>query len=197
MNVPKHVGGVILASGMSRRFEDGNKLLARVGGTPVVRRVAGAYLDAGLEPVVVVAGYQAEEVTAALLGLRLTMVHNPHFEQGQSRALVAGVRSLPDTVEAAVIGVADQPFLHPSLIRRLVSTWQETGAPVVAPLYDGERGNPILYTRTLFPELLEVTGDRGGRPVFHRHQEEAVLVAAPDPRAGRDIDTVEDLRGLK
>jgi molybdenum cofactor cytidylyltransferase len=192
----ERVAGVILASGMSTRFGQRNKLLVPVDGIPVVRRVVATYLDAVLDPVVVVVGHEESEVLAALEGLIVTAVRNADFRHGQSRALVAGVRALSENVGAAVIGVADQPFLSAALIRSLVEEWRRGRPLAVAPLYDRERGNPILYDRRLFPELLQVTGDQGGRAVFRRHAHEAVLVAAPHGREGMDVDTVEDLGRL-
>ncbi len=178
---------------MSRRFGAGNKLLADVGGMPVVRRSTRAYIDAGLEPVVVSIGYQHRAVRAALTGLDVTLVENPEYEQGQSRALVHAVVRLPERAEAAVIGVGDQPWLQPATIRQLIEEWQRTHAPIVAPLYLGRRGNPVLFARVLFPELADVTGDVGGRPVIQKHRDEVAWVPVPDALQAADIDTPADL----
>lgn len=184
--------GLILASGLSRRFGDGNKLLVPVQGEPLVRRVVHSYLGAGLASVVVVVGHEAAEVVSALDGLDVVTVHNPEYAAGQSRALIRGVRSLPSSASAAVIGVADQPFLTAQIIRDLIAVQATSGAPIVVPTYGGQQGNPVIFVRSLFRELLAVEGDVGGRPVIARHQRDVVAMAVSDARAGADIDTAGD-----
>lgn len=178
---------------MSHRFGDSNKLLVEVGGSSVVRRSALAYEEAGLEPVVVVVGYQADAVRQSLTGLKVTVINNPEYEQGQSRALVRALGSLPDDTGAAVIGVGDQPWLRSATVNLLAETWQRMRAPIVAPLYDGERGNPVLFARSLFGELAQITGDIGGRPVIRKYLDDVVWVPIPDALQAADIDTVADL----
>jgi molybdenum cofactor cytidylyltransferase len=190
------IGGIVLASGLSKRFGSRNKLLMPVGGVAIVRRTVEAYLGAGLDPVVVVIGNDSQAVGAALSGLSVIRVENPDFREGQSRALVRGVRALPVAISAAIIGVADQPFLTPTVIERLATSYREFRAHVVAPRYDGRRGNPVLFDRSLFPELMMVEGDQGGRGVLDQHQKEIVWVDVPDAHAGIDVNTEEDYRKL-
>lgn len=195
-SVPSPAAGLVLASGLSRRFGGGNKLLAPLAGVPVVRRTVMAYRDAGLRPVIVVVGHQGNEVTAALDGLDLEVVVNPNYEAGQSRALVLGVSRLPPETQVAVIGVGDQPFLDPGVIGDLLQALRCTGAPIAVPRYAGLRGNPVAFRRELFGELLGVQGDVGGRAVVERHMESVAWIDAPDERSGVDIDTLEDYQAL-
>lgn len=192
-----HVAGIILAAGLSQRYRQGNKLLAEVSGVPVVVRTVQAYCEAGLDLVVVVVGYEGAAVERALAGLPIQVVRNPAFEEGQSTSLRYGVNSLPAEASAAVIGVADQPLLKPGVIRQLVSVHRSRRAPVVVPRYAGQRGNPVLFDRGLFQELLEIVGDQGGRAVLAKHGADVVWVDVEDAMAGMDLDTVEDLHRLE
>jgi len=192
---PPGVAGVLRASGLSRRFGRANKLLLPLHGVPLVRRTARAFVDAGLDPIVVVVGHQADEVAHAVSGVGADIVLNPDFKQGQSRALVRGVGAVEDAA-AAVIGVADQPFLSAAVVRSLLQAYRETGSSLVVPRYAGRRGNPVLFDRVHFPELLRVEGDTGGKQVIERHREEIAWVDVVDARAGMDLDTAEEYRVL-
>jgi molybdenum cofactor cytidylyltransferase len=190
------VAGLVLASGMSRRFGWENKLLMPVEGVPVVRRTVEAYLTGHLQPVFVILGYEAELVESVLSGLPLTPLLNPEFGQGQSRALRCGVQALPSEIGGAVIGVADQPYLTGEVIRQLVERYRQGGAKAVVPCYGKEQGGPVLFDRSLFPELLQVRGDRGGRSVLQRYRNEIDWVHVPDVKAAADIDTIQDYERL-
>jgi molybdenum cofactor cytidylyltransferase len=189
------VGGVLLAAGMSRRLAGRNKLVEIVGGQPVVRRTVGAYLAGGLDPVVVVVGYEAERVAGALAGLSIQIVSNPDYAEGQSRSLLWGLGALGPRVEAAVIGVGDQPLLRGEIVTDLVAAFR-SGARLAVPRYVGRRGNPVLFARSLFEELTRVEGDQGGRPVIEAHRDEIVWIDVADAEAGADVDTLEDLDRL-
>lgn len=186
------IAGVVLASGMSRRFGAANKLLMPIEGEPMVRRTVRAYVEAGLQPVIVVVGYEAERVAGALAELPVQIVHNPEFAQGQSRALRRGVAALPSEVGAAVIGVADQPFLTLDVLQALIHRYRVTPAVVVASRYAGQRGNPVLFARDVFAELGQVEGDRGGRAVLQAHESEIAWADFGDARLALDIDTLDE-----
>lgn len=184
--------GLVLASGMSRRFGPANKLLATVDGEAILRRTVHPYLAAGLAPVIVVVGHEAERIIPTLEVLPVQLVRNPDFREGQSRALVRGVSALPADVRAVVIGVGDQPLLTVDVIEALIGVYRRTRAPIVAPRYGGKPGNPVVFDRRVFPELLAITGDQGGRSVVRNH-DDTVWVDV-DISAHLDIDTEEDLR---
>lgn len=191
------IAGLILASGRSERFGAQNKLLAPFGGIPIVRHTLTAYVRAELQPVFLVVGHQAEAVEAAAQGLGVTVVDNPDYRSGQSRALVRGIRALPPECEAVVVGVGDQPLLTESIIGRLTTRYRETGATLVVPRYRGVRGNPVLFDRSHFDELQSVAGDQGGRSVVARHAADILWVDIDDPRPAIDIDTKDDYRRVQ
>jgi molybdenum cofactor cytidylyltransferase len=184
------VAAIILAAGTSSRMGHPKQLLDWHG-RPLVRAVAEQALAARLDLVYVVVGGAGAAVAAALDGLPLRIVANPRYADGQSSSLRAGVAALDAAVGAALILLGDQPFVTAAIIQRLVAAWRATGARIVAPLYQGQRGNPVLFARTIFPELLSVTGDQGARGVLAADPSRVYSVAFDDPRPLSDIDTQE------
>lgn len=191
--VHERVGAVILAAGGAQRMGQPKPALVWRG-RPLVQHVARAALDAGLAPVVVVTGSAAESVQAALGGLPVQVVYNADWQAGQSSSVKAGLKALPADLGAAVFLLADQPHTPAQLIAGLVEAHAATLSPLVAPLVQGQRANPVLFDRAAFPDLLSLSGDQGGRALFSRYRLQ--WVPWHDPAVLQDIDTPEDYQHL-
>src|SRR6185312_7568989 len=165
------IAAVVLAAGASRRFADGRgvqKLVAPAAGKPVVRWTVERLLAARIDEVVVVTGHERDAVRAALANLRVRIVDNPHFSRG--------IAALPAAVTGAIIALGDQPTVSTAVIDKLVDAWHERRMPIVAPLYRGVRGNPVLFAASLFAELRAVGGDHGARDLISRSPDRVTLV---------------------
>lgn len=180
--------GILLAAGRSQRMGQ-PKLLLPWRGVPLIRHVAQAILRSKLERLIVVTGHRAEHVRAALHGLPIEIVHNAAFLDGQSTSLRAGIEAVRDRADAAMVLLADQPLLQPATIDLLVDAYAQTHAPMVAPMFDGQRGNPIVFARSLFDELLAIGGDQGARNVILAYAGEMHSVDVDDYGVILDIDT--------
>lgn len=193
------VAGVLLAAGTSARMGT-NKLLLSVAGESVLRRAARRALAAGLSPLVVVLGHEAERTRRELEGLDCQVVLNPRYEEGISSSRTAGLAALPLVTPAAVVILADMPRVSSEMIAALVARWRETGAPLVISQYgdtdDGAIAPPFLYDRALFPELLALSGGSCGQRVIKNHLDQAQIVSWPDT-ALADLDVPADYERLE
>ena len=191
----ERTAGIILAAGASTRFGAPKQLLDWKG-KPFVRRVAETALQAGLWPVVVVTGYHSADVESALIGLPVNIVRNPEYQQGQSTSIRAGVQSLSGKVGAAVFLLADQPQIPVDVIRALVESHGQNMQAILAPLVlEERRANPVLFDRDTFPDLMQLTGDVGGRGIFDKHRVE--YLPWHDDVLLFDVDKPEDYQRLK
>jgi molybdenum cofactor cytidylyltransferase len=125
----------------------------------------------------------------ALAGLPLTTVENAHPENGIGSSIAIGVRALPETMEGALIGVGDQPYLTAEAIKELVTAF--AAGRIIVPRWGDHRGNPPVFDRRFFPELLALDGDRGGQRVIETNAEAVTEVSLP-AKLGDDIDRPED-----
>lgn len=187
------IAGIVLAAGGAVRYGRLKQLLEWQG-QPLVRHAALTALQAGLSPVVVVTGAGADLVGQAVAGLPVRQVYNQAWQQGQSTSLQAGLRVLPATIGGAMFLLADQPNIPPGLIRAVVEAHSQSLAPIVCPLVDGQRGNPVLFDPVTFGDLMQVTGDAGGRQIFARYPLQ--YVPWHDRAVLLDIDVPEDFARL-
>lgn len=184
------VAGILLAAGTASRMGS-NKMLFELDGESVLRRAAGRALAGGLSPLLVVLGHQAERAAQELAGLDCRTVINPDYEQGVNTSLKAGISAVPDEARAALVMLADMPFVTSEMIADLVARYRASTAPLVISDYAGVNAPPMLYDRSLFSELLAMTGEGCGRQVVKRHKAEAEVLPWPES-ALTDLDVPDD-----
>ena len=191
------VTAVLLAAGSSSRFTgDLPKQLLPLEGEPLVRRAARCALASAAGQVVVVVGHAAGKVQRALGDLDVEIVTNPGWSAGQSSSVRVGLQSVDETAGAALFMPIDQPLLTPSVLDRLIDFYRETGARIIVPTAEGKRGSPVLFDRSLFPELSALQGDAGGRQLFPRYAEAVVELELINPEVLIDIDEPNEYHDL-
>ncbi len=202
-NTTPQTAAIILAAGSSSRMGGGrHKLLLPLHDRPVLAHVLDAVLASQARPVVLLLGHQAEQVRAQIASYAthpdLSIIENIDYLQGMSTSMRLGIQTLQSygymkstesEIDSALVLLGDQPLITAQDIDILISTYRTTGKRIVAPTYEGKRGNPILFDASLFPELLKVTGDEGGRSVLERHRDEIATVEMGNPLANIDVDT--------
>ena len=206
MNAIQTTAAIILAAGSSSRMEGGrHKLMLPLDGRPVLAHVIDATLASQARPIVVVIGHQSDQVRSQIEHFTtykdIVVIENAQFKEGMSSSLRLGIQTLlandymnsqiQYSIDSALILLGDQPLITARNIDRLITAYRAYGSLIVAPLYSGKRGNPVLFDNSLFPELIEVTGDEGGRTVLNHHRDEVELVEMGDTQANFDVDTWE------
>jgi molybdenum cofactor cytidylyltransferase len=189
------VAGVVLAAGSSSRM-GANKLLLPLAGSTLLSRAVATAGAAGLDPVLVVIGHEGERARAELAALRCVPVPNPDHARGINSSLRAGIRAVPDGCQAAVVLLADMPFVTAEMVRAVVERFRESEAPLVLSVYGGVLAPPTLYGRELFPELGALEGEGCGKRVQKRHRDRALEIAWP-PSALSDLDVPADLERIR
>lgn len=188
------IGAVILAAGPSTRMGR-PKLLLSFKGVSLLRRAVDAAVAAGCAEIVVVLGAAADQYRTVLEGTAARILVNKYFAEGMAGSIQVGIEALSDDVVAAVIMLADQPFIDADIIRRLIETYRSSGKKIVASQYGDVRGVPALFDRALFLELLVITGDQGARTVVETYPGYVATVDIPAASA-EDIDTPGDAERL-
>jgi molybdenum cofactor cytidylyltransferase len=192
------VAAIVLAAGRSSRMAPRNKLLELVEGKPIVARVAEAALGSGARPVIVVTGFEASRVAAALGDLEVTIVQNPAHAEGLSTSLRTGLQALPADSDGALILLGDMPEIESSDLETLMAAFAaDQRRAICVPVRHGRRGNPVLWGSAYFAEMMSLSGDMGAKPLMARHQECVTEVPAASDGIFADVDTLSDLERLK
>ncbi|QHO75896.1 4-diphosphocytidyl-2C-methyl-D-erythritol kinase [Bradyrhizobium sp. CCBAU 051011] len=194
----RNVVAIVLAAGRSTRMGGPNKLLAEIDGKKLVRIVAEQVLASKATEVIVVTGHQAELVEQALAGLNVKFVRNPDFAGGLASSVKAGIAAVPENADGAIVCLGDMPLISAKLIDQLIETFApDRGHLIAVPVSDGRRGNPVLWSRRFFKELMTLDGDVGARHLIAKHAEAVAEVAVDGQSAFLDIDTPQALEAAR
>jgi molybdenum cofactor cytidylyltransferase len=191
----KRWSALILAGGAGRRFGgggDGAKLLADLGGAPVIRRVAERVLSVGFAEVVVVTGAEDANIRRALAGADVFVSHAPDWAEGMAASLRAGITALPPQAEGVCIFLGDMPLAPAALCGALVEEAQASGY-AARPRCNGRPGHPVAFARAAFPDLMALKGDEGAAALLKAHPERVVYCDTADRGVLIDVDTPADL----
>jgi CTP:molybdopterin cytidylyltransferase MocA len=190
------VTAVVLAAGLGRRMRGPNKLLLPWRGMSIIRRVVSEAVASHCERVVVVLGFEADRVRHELDGLPVEFVVNDEFEQGMGTSVRAGAMAVEDS-SAVVVCLGDMPQVDASVINALVDAYgQSAGVKACQPVYEGQRGNPVLWGADTLDDLRRLEGDEGARKLLRQLGDTLVLVPVTQQGVLLDTDTPDDLRRL-
>ena len=194
----RNVTAIVLAAGRSTRMGGPNKLLAELDGKKLVRIAAEQALASKASNVIVVTGHQADLVEQALAGLKVKFVRNPDFAGGLASSVKAGISAVPDNADGAIVCLGDMPLIDAKLIDKLIETFApDRGHLIAVPVSEGRRGNPVLWSRRFFRELMTLDGDVGARHLIAKHTEAVAEVPVEGNSAFLDIDTPQALEAAR
>src|SRR5207237_2607387 len=194
----RNVTAIILAAGRSTRMGGPNKLLAELDGKKLVRIATEQALASKASDVVVVTGHQAELVEQALEGLKVKFARNPEFAGGLASSVKAGIAAVSDRADGAIVCLGDMPLIDAQLIDRLIDAFApDRGHLITVPVAEGRRGNPVLWSRRFFKELMTLDGDTGARHLITKHAEAVAEVPVEGDSAFLDIDTPQGLEAAR
>ncbi|MFC1943246.1 molybdenum cofactor cytidylyltransferase [Chloroflexota bacterium] len=190
------ISAIVLAAGRSQRMGV-PKLGLKLGGKSLIEHVIDNALASKVSEVILVLGPETAHLQPSLKGLsRVKVVENQQPEQGQSTSLRLGLQCISRWAQATLILMGDQPLVTPDIIDALINKYSQSRGPIVAPLYGGQRGSPVLFDRSLLGELMAVEGDKGGREIVEKYKDSVVPVSFAEPLVGGDVDTWEDYMTL-
>ena len=192
-----NTSAIILAAGLSKRMGTINKLLIPIDGKSMVRRTVEQYINTGIEQIIVVVGHQQDRIRAALSGLKVKLVFNDGFDNGQITSIRCGLKAISKQSQTVLIGLSDQPLLTTHDIQQLLQAFlQQSSKSILVPYYQDVRGNPIVLSAT---QALAVDRDGvrlGCRKLIDKHPEKVLRFDVVSNHYNCDLDNVEEVAKL-
>lgn len=185
------ISAILLAAGESNRMGQPKQLLP-FGQSTIVERTIDNLLNSAVSETIVVLGYRDEEIRKTIAGKPVKLVINPDYQQGMSTSIIAGLKQVDKRARAVLIALSDQPFVDSQTITSLVEAFIANKRGIIIPVYQGRRGNPVIFAIEYKGELLNLKGDVGGREIIKLHPDEVLEVAVNCEGVLLDIDTMEN-----
>ncbi len=187
----KSVTGLILAAGKSERMGK-PKALLRIFDRTFLEHIVAAVEQSRLQDVKIVLGHQSEDILRVLPSLRERTLINAKYESGQLSSIQCGIRSVSQISDGVMVFLIDNPVVYPDLINSLLSSFDESSAPLVIPSFQNRRGHPMIFGRELFEELLGGSWKEGAATVVQNHQADIRYLTVDNADVLIDIDTPDD-----
>ena len=185
------VSVIILAAGESKRMGVPKQLMP-LGRTSILLQTLNNYLDSIANEVIVVLGCRSSEIIASLEGTPVKVVVNKNYRQGISTSIISGLKLVNNSASGIMIALGDQPFIGKPIINNLIEIFKQVDKGIVLPVYKGEQGHPVIFSRIYKKELLALQGDSGGREIVARHLDHVKRVSIRSNSVIHDIDTLEE-----
>ncbi|MDB2390502.1 nucleotidyltransferase family protein [Alphaproteobacteria bacterium] len=196
----RKITAIMLAAGLSRRMQAGAKLLAPLGGKPLIRHSVKNLCESGFDEIIVVIGHKANAVIDALDDLPVTLVKNPDYTNGQASSIKAGLKAIAKDSDDVLIALGDMPLVPATLINKLCDEHRanlEADNIITMPFCAGQRRNPAIFGKAFFGLLETLGGDEGARQIIHDHENSIARINWPDETVFMDADTPQLLAAIR
>jgi len=192
------ISAVILAAGESRRMGKQNKLLLPVGGEALLVKFVKSVCDSDVDQVLVVIGHEAEKIKMELNNFSLSFVYNPNFSEGMTTSIKSGVKRIPPDCDGFLICLADMPLIKAPEVNKLIHAYVQDRVKekklIVVPVFQGHRGNPVLFSNEFRNDILEHKNKSGCKGVIMNNSKYVKEIEMDDDKMLLDVDTLEDYR---
>ena len=194
------ISAVILAAGESRRMGKQNKLLLPVGGEALLVKLVKSVCASDVGQVLVVIGHEAEKIRRKLKELPLSFVYNPNFSEGMTTSIKSGVKEVSPDCDGLLICLADMPLINTSDINQLIHAYVQNRIKekrlIVVPVFQGQRGNPVLFSSEFRNDILDYKKESGCRGVIMNYPESVKEIEMDNDNMLLDVDTLEDYQNV-
>jgi len=187
------INAIVLAAGESKRMGKSKPLL-RFNDKTFLDQIISALRDSDVDRITIVLGAKAEMIKNSIDLSGTNIVINKDYQKGQLSSLIAAIEDTPQETDAILVCLVDNPFITKEVINKIIAKFRETNNPIIVPVFNGQRGHPTLFSRSLFSELVNAPEEQGARYVLHSNAEKVLELETSESTILTGIDTPEDYR---
>ena len=187
------INAIVLAAGESKRMGKSKPLL-KFNDKTFLDQIISALRDSDVDRITVVLGAKAEMIKNSIDLSEANIVINKDYQKGQLSSLIAAIEDTPQETDAILVCLVDNPFITKEVINKIIAKFRETNNPIIVPVFNGQRGHPTLFSRSLFSELVNAPEEQGARYVLHSNAEKVLELETSESTILTGIDTPEDYR---
>ena len=192
------ITAIVLAAGQSLRMGHKNKLLQKINRKSILRHVLSSIKNSRIERTIVVLGHEAEKIKLDLQTDEVSYALNLDYELGISTSIRTGIEAIEETAAGVLIALGDMPGISPAIINTLVDNFQsKVRAEICVPVYEGQPGNPVLWSRKFFSQLASLNGDVGGKKLIEENSDVVAFCSVDTEFVHLDVDTQGQLESLR
>ncbi len=192
--------GIILAAGISSRFGTPKQLI-KIGKRTLIEIIVDNALNSKLDQVVVVLGHAFDCLMQVLSNRvqhsRLSIIENKEFRKGMSSSIHCALHSVQHDYPSAMFLLGDQPLIRGEMMDLILERFRSSDKDICIPVYQGQRGNPTIFSQRFYHNFFEISGDVGGKQIIQTYPHDICEVEVDDPFVFTDIDKLEDLEKIK
>ena len=182
------ISAIILAAGLSKRMKLGNKLLLEKNNIPIINMTLERVVDSKVNEIIVVLGRDSSLIEKKINNKKVKFVINMDYRSGISSSIKKGLKKVNKNNIGAMICLADMPLIQTSTYNQIIQTYYQNNNKNIIPYFQNTRGNPVLFDKLYFKDLMEIEGDEGARVLIKKHPEIFFNLAVLDQGIIQDID---------
>ena len=185
------ISAILLAAGQSKRMNGKNKLTKEIQNIPLIKLSVKNILASSINELIIVLGYQKEIVKKLInKNEKIKFVFNKDFESGMASSIKTGLDNLSEKIEAFFICLGDMPMINQDVYNQLIRS--RNNKEIIVPIYKGQQGNPILFSKSMKSIIISIEGDIGAKKILEQNKDKILKVKIDDINITKDFNTKDN-----
>ena len=185
------ISAILLAAGLSKRMNNDNKLIKKINGQILINLSLKNILTSSIDEVIVVLGHQKEIIEKIISkNKKIKIINNKNYKNGLASSIKLGLNHLNKNTEAFFICLGDMPFVESKIYNQMIEF--KNNNEIIIPTYDGQKGNPVLFSKSFKEKIMSIDGDLGAKKIIEANKNKIFFLEISDKSILKDFNYSND-----